>query len=60
MQSSLRIAIRTLVATIECSTIAGAGDAARRNKGGTDVAAIALARFTLDGFFLRLQSISPT
>ena len=37
---------------MECSTVAGA--AAIRNKGGTELAAIALAWFTLDGFFLRL------
>ena len=28
---------------MECSTVAGAGDAARRNKGSTELAAIALA-----------------
>ena len=35
----LRIAIRNLVATMECSTVAGAGDAVSRNKGGTELVA---------------------
>ena len=39
---------------MECSTVAGAGDAASRNKGGAELAAIAMAWFTLDDFFLRL------
>ena len=56
----LRIAICTLVATMECSTVAGAGDAVSRNNGGTELAAIALAWFTLDGFFLRLQNFGPS
>ena len=32
---------------MECSNVAGAGDAASRNKGGTELAAIALAWLTL-------------
>ena len=60
IHSQLRIAIRTLVATMESSTVAGAGCAASRNKGGTELAAIALAWFTLDGFFLRLLDFGPT
>ena len=60
IHSSLRIAIRTLVTTMECSTVAVAGEAASRNKGGTELAAIALAWFTLDGFFLRLLKFGPT
>ena len=60
IHSQLRIAIRTLVATMECSNVAGAGDAARRYKGGTDLAAIALAWFTLDGFILSLLKFGPT
>ena len=45
---------------MECSTVAGAGDAASRNKGGTELAAVALAWFALDGFFLRLLKFGPT
>ena len=45
---------------MECSTVAGAGYAARRNKGGTELAAIALAWFTLDAFFLRPLKFDPT
>ena len=45
---------------MEYSTVAGAGDAASRNKGGTEMAAIALVWFTLDGFFLRLLKFGPT
>ena len=45
---------------MECSTVAGAGDAACRNKGGTELAAIALAWFTLDGFLLVLLKFGPT
>ena len=45
---------------MECSTVAGAGDAASINKGGTELAAIALAWFTLDGFFLRILKFGPT
>ena len=56
IHSPLRIAIRTMVATMEFPTVAGARDAVSRNKGGTELAAIALAWFTLDiivekGFF---------
>ena len=60
MHSPLRIAIRTLVATMECSIVAGAGDAASRNKGGTELAAIALTWLTLDGFFLKLLKFGQT
>ena len=60
IHSPLRIAIRALVATMECSTVAGAGDAASRNKGGTELAAIALESFTLVGFFLRHLKFGPT
>ena len=60
MHNPLRIEIRTLVATMECSTVAGAGDAVSRNKGGTELAAIALAWFTLDDLFLRLLKVGPT
>ena len=60
IHSPLRIAIRTLVATMECSTVAGAGDAVSRNNGGTELAAIALASFTMDGFILRLLKFGPT
>ena len=56
----LHIAIGTLVATMECSTVAGAGDAVSRYKGGTELAAIALVWFTLDEFFLRLLKFGPT
>ena len=54
--------MRTLVATVECSIVAGAGagDAASRNKGGKELAAIALAWFTLYGFFMRLLKFGPT
>ena len=45
---------------MECSPVAGAGDAVSRNKGGTELAAIALAWFTLDGLFLRLMKLGPT
>ena len=41
IHSPLRIAIHTLVATMECSTVAGAGDVVSRNKGGAELAAIA-------------------
>ena len=60
IHSPLGIAIRNLVATMECSTVAGAGDAARRNKGGTELAAIALAWFSQVGVFLRLLKFGPT
>ena len=60
IHTPLRIAIRTMVATMECSTVAGAGDAVGRNKGGTELAAIALAWFTLESFFLRLLMFGPT
>ena len=45
---------------MECSTVAGVGDAARRNKGGTQLAAIALAWITLDGLILRLLTFGLT
>ena len=45
---------------MECSTVAGAGDTARRNKGGTELAAIALAWPTLDGFFQSFLKFDPT
>ena len=54
MHSPHRIAIRSLVATMECSTVAVAGDAVSRNKGGTELAAIVLAWLTLDGLVLKL------
>ena len=60
IHSPLRIEIRTLVATMECPTVAGAGDTAIRNKGGTELAAIALEWFTLDGLILRLLKFVPT
>ena len=50
MHSSHRIAIRNLFATMECSTVAGAGDAVSRNKGGTELAAFAIAWLTLDAY----------
>ena len=39
---------------MDCSTVAGDGDVVSRNKCGTELAAIALAWFTVDDFFLRL------
>ena len=45
---------------MECSTVAGAGDAVRRNIGGTELAAIALAWFTLDGLIQRLLKCGQT
>ena len=45
---------------MECSTVAGVGDAARSNKGGTELAAIALAWLTLDGLILRLLKFGLT
>ena len=58
--SPLRIAIRTLVATMKCSTVAGSGDTVSRNNGGIELAAIALAWFTLDDLFQRLLKFGPT
>ena len=45
---------------MECSTVAGSGGAVSRNNGGTELAAIALAWFTLDGLSLRLLKFGPT
>ena len=45
---------------MECSTVAGAGDAARRNNGGSELAAIAMEWFTQDGFILRRLKFGPT
>ena len=53
----LRIVNLIFVATMECSTVAGACAALRRN--GTELAAIALAWFTQDGFFLILLTNGP-
>ena len=60
MYSKLRIAIRTVVATMECTTVAGNGDADSRNKDSKELAAIVLAWFTIDGFYLRLHKFVPT
>ena len=45
---------------MECFNVAGAGDVASRNKGGAELAAIALEWLTLDGFILRLLKFGPT
>ena len=54
INSSHPNAIRTMVMAMECSTVAGGGNTVSRNKGSTELAAIALAWFTLDDFFLML------
>ena len=45
---------------MECSTVAGAGDAVSRNKGGSELAAIVMTWFTLDDFFLMVLMSSST
>ena len=60
IHSPLRIAIRTLVATMECSTVANAGDTVNRKNGSTELETIAFAWFTLDDLFLRLMKFGPT
>ena len=57
---SLHIAICTLVATMECSTVAGAGKGVGWTKGGAELALIALAWFTLYDFFLMLLKFGLT
>ena len=48
------------ICILKMSTVAGVVDAASRNKGGTELAAIAFTWSTLDGLFLSLLKFGPT